>query len=236
MMARELEEMTPAQLIAGTTGNTNFFAVISAEPLLQYLPGMTPPTGLGPWRTNYIQDFFFMSKNNLDYIGTGYHVVLDGPGLGTLYRYSAKTNKSWANSLSVNFINSINRSPVTNVNRIADGIVHLQLRAFDTNGAPITPNSPAGNGLRNTYRDWEGPVYVTSYAEDQVRYYFFSNAVPAYVELEVGFLETHHVDRYRAIAAANGPAALRYLSNHVANVHLFRQRVPIRNVDFSAYQ
>jgi hypothetical protein len=27
-----------------------------------------------------------------------------------------------------------------------------------------------------------------------------------------------------------------YLSNHVSEVHLFRQRIPIRNVDYTAYK
>jgi len=71
-------------------------------------------------------------------------------------------------------------------------------------------------------------------------------AVPAYLELEVGFLEPHILDRYKAIASGFVPgtpppqaiinAQRNYLSNHVAQVHLFRQRIPVRNVDFAAYQ
>jgi hypothetical protein len=30
-------------------------------------------------------------------------------------------------------------------------------------------------------------------------------------------------------------AARTYLSNHVAQVHIFRQRIPVRNVDPSVY-
>jgi hypothetical protein len=71
---------------------------------------------------------------------------------------------------------------------------------------------------------------------DRYNYYFFSNAVPAYLELEVGFLEPHLLDRLKGIGNANPAAQYAYLSNHVANVHLFRRRIPIRNVDFLAYQ
>ena len=72
-----------------------------------------------------------------------------------------------------------------------------------------------------------------TYLPGQVNCYFFSNAVPAYVELELGVIEPNIFERYKSLS---GVPADTYLSNHVANVHLFRQRVPIRNVDFAAYQ
>jgi hypothetical protein len=60
-----------------------------------------------------------------------------------------------------------------------------------------------------------------------------SNAVPAYLELELGILEPQVLQKYRSIPL--GPPARQYLSNHVAQVHIFRQRIPVRNVDLSAY-
>jgi hypothetical protein len=59
--------------------------------------------------------------------------------------------------------------------------------------------------------------------------------MPAYVELELGILESQTYHSYKAIVSANPAAAAAFLSNHVAQVHLFRQRVPIHNVDPSAY-
>src|SRR5205085_5373952 len=73
-------------------------------------------------------------------------------------------------------------------------------------------------------------------ALDQVNCTFWSNAVPAYLELELGVLEPHILERFRGIGSGNQLAQRQYLSNHVAQVHLFRQRIPIRNVDFKAYQ
>jgi len=69
---------------------------------------------------------------------------------------------------------------------------------------------------------------------DIVNYAFWSNALPAYVELELGVLEPNIVDHFKAIG--NPTAQVNYLSNHVAQVHVFRQRVPIRMVDYSVYQ
>jgi len=63
--------------------------------------------------------------------------------------------------------------------------------------------------------------------------YFVSNAVPAFVELEIGVLESDVLKRWRGMSPVAGA---NYLSNHVAQVHIFRQRIPIRNADYSAYQ
>ena len=69
-------------------------------------------------------------------------------------------------------------------------------------------------------------------------YRFSSNTVPESVEMELGILEQHAWERYLSIGA---PAArLNYLqsTNYYlsSRVHLFRQRIPIRNVDPLAYQ
>ena len=61
-----------------------------------------------------------------------------------------------------------------------------------------------------------------------------SNTVPATVEINLGVLEDRSIQRAR-------PSALRlaqsnYLAQQAGKVHVFRQRVWIRNVDPSAYQ
>jgi hypothetical protein len=102
---------------------------------------------------------------------------------------------------------------------------------FRTNAYVQTfPVSQRYAGMRNSTIRAPLPGYP-----EHLNCYFFSNAVPAYVELEVGFLEPHILDRFKALNG-NPLAQTQYLSNHVANVHLFRRRIPIRNVDFSAYQ
>ena len=124
------------------------------------------------------------------------------------------------------------------------------MRAYDTNGVPIvTTNMGSGTYLAFPVNINRQLVAITnSYgsfdlANNQYNYTFLSNAVPASVELEIGFLEPHLLDRYRAISAGLDPVPLalqqaqkQFLSNHVANVHLFRQQISIRNVDYAAYQ
>jgi type II secretory pathway pseudopilin PulG len=171
--------------------------------------------------------------------------------------------KSLAMVLSSNFVVSSSAPlnfPPPDMNRIADGVVHFRVTPYDTNGVPffvvpsvfpsrsilafsVVTNAtgiPATIPVNNSYASYDPAV------PGQLNCYFLSNAMPAYVELEIGFLEPHILDRYKAIASGFGPGAAppaaivnaqrNYLSNHVAQVHLFRQRIPIRNVDFAAYQ
>src|SRR5207245_714715 len=135
-------------------------------------------------------------------------------------------NKYAVSLMSSNF----EHAAVSNFSRIADGVVHLRLRVFATNGVPITnnfglgaffvPSQTQGTApVRNSY--WNVPIPGVPYDGDC---YFVSNALPAYLELELGILEPAVVDRYRSLYPNSG-AQLKYLSNHVAQVHIFRQRI-----------
>jgi Asp/Glu/hydantoin racemase len=113
--------------------------------------------------------------------------------------------------------------------------------AFATNGFPVYPTYPSGTNaafsdaqaLGTAFNIKNTTAYWNAATPNIVDSYFLSNAVPAYVEVELGVLEPQILERYRSIGV---PAAQRaYLEQHVAQVHLFRQRVAVRNVDFSAY-
>jgi hypothetical protein len=230
--------------------------------VLQGLPG-TVGTGGQECRTNVFHDVFVLAKQNLDYFGIGYHVYPENGVtiVGTLYRFMTNRPKSSfggqsASGLSLEFRQATipptgpaAGSAPPKLSRIADGVVHFSIRAFDTNGFPFTyiGTTPQfgmfrTNGYIQSYGFGSGYAIMHNsrvtvpYASlaDRYNYYFFSNAVPAYLELEVGFLEPHILDRLKGIG--NAQAQYQYLSNHVANVHLFRRRIPIRNVDFLAYK
>jgi len=228
MMARDLEQMTPSRMAY----TTNYFAEMSAKPLTQGIWGTPYPgnSARQEQRTNIVQRAFFLTLVNQAWVGIGYQVIPETPnaGIGTLYRYSTNGSKYNAYYLPSAFL----QAPLTNLDRIADGVIHFRLRAFATNGLPIIPAGFHINPLqyllvRNATNYWEPSP------PDQVRSYFLSNAVPAYLELELGILEPKVVERFRAL---NANSQAEYLSNHVAQVHLFRQRIPIRNVDYAAYQ
>src|SRR5439155_15805599 len=225
---------------------TNFFAELSrsfAMPLLQGLPGTTNqgPPGTQDQRTNVVDRVFFLTQNNQNWTGIGYLVWPDytNAGVGTLYRFSTNHNNYTATNLSGEFL----RAPLSSMNRVSDGVVHFRLRAFGTNGYPITWASFSSNAYTAVFRpdayvNPQVPFVRNTLANtplvgvpDMVDYYFLSNALPAYVELELGILEPRILERFKAIGTNNVIGQRNYLSNHVAQVHLFRQRVPIRTVD-----
>lgn len=251
LMVRDLEQMQATHCPVGLAGNvwyeaTNFFAEIPLsfnQPLLQDLPGSTVK------RVNTVQRFFLMSQANQDWVGIGYQVIPEyvNAGVGTLYRFSATNRfRDGPMTVSAEFLNA----PLTNLNRIAEGVVHLRVRAYATNGCLVTTNALAfTNGFALNQVNSAGfalygrvqhtVVCTNGYDFDQAGCYFMSNAVPAYVELELGILEPQVLQRWRAIGSSTPDlqtAQRQYLADQAARVHLFRQRIPIRSVDFSAYQ
>jgi len=117
--------------------------------------------------------------------------------------------------------------PYTNFSRVADGVIHFRLQSYDARGFPLawyflTPTKRyAGVQLK---RDSDPALPAESIVA------CLSNTVPAYVEIELGILEPQALEQYRSFAAGS-VFARRFLSNHVGQVHLFRQRVPVRQSD-----
>jgi hypothetical protein len=137
--------------------------------------------------------------------------------------------------------------------RICDGVIHFRVRAFATNGFPLFSDGLHTNAcfrtnslnpldlgytvVRQTYVTPNALVPPTfSYPDNLATLYFSSNAVPAAVELELGLLEQYTWERYASIG--NPVAAFNFLQREETStrVHLFRQRIPIRNVDPLPYQ
>ncbi|HEY5909703.1 MAG TPA: hypothetical protein VJA21_03765 [Verrucomicrobiae bacterium] len=249
MMTREIEQAAPTHYPDGALVlATNFFTRLGGNlvnPLVQELPGTTTPRFN---RTNIIQNFFFMTRLNQDWIGTGYWVRFDeDPSgcVGTLYRASLTNSRS--GRFNVSYWMWTN-TPMT-MSRLAEGIVHLRVRPFAANGFPIVsenmraaafvrtnallPLAGSGTFPYGVVRD--AFVIPNLNAPDEIRdCYFVNSAIPASVELEIGILEPRIAQRYKSIPSGL-PAAREYLSNHVAQVHLFRQRIPLRNADLSVF-
>jgi hypothetical protein len=59
--------------------------------------------------------------------------------------------------------------------------------------------------------------------------------VPAYLEVELGVLDSQTYQRFKGLDASAPASQVQFLSNRVAQVHVFRQRIPIHNVDTTAY-
>lgn len=231
MMTRELSQMVSAPYDSNAV---TFYAEIApVSPLLQPLPGNNPEP-----RRNFLSEMFFLTRETNTWKGIGYWVGAPDTGnsgaaalngWGTLYRYQTNTifravpAHPWQlHALYYNFNTRTQR-----MNRILDGVVHFKVRAFDPSGVWITNNLAATNSEVR-------PIELSTFALNEVEFYrFTNNAVPAFVELELGVLEQRALARLQSIP---DPVARRnYLQEQVGRVHVFRTRVPIRNVDPSVY-
>jgi type II secretory pathway pseudopilin PulG len=256
MIANDLATMTPSYgvsniaYISASSGVTlqnnlnypptpiNFAATLAAfssppSPLVQ--PLLSSPTGV--MRTDILENVFILSKANLNgvpsWVGTGYSVSSNLPDgtLYPLYRFSMATNAAsgapglyglYTNFTALNYTNGAQWS------HLMDGVVDLTARAYDTNGVWITNGYtfPQSTYVQNVFSLGSTFVGVS-------QSWFCSNAVPASVEIEMGTLEDHVLTHAESLGGANQS---NYLGNSIGQLHIFRQRVWIPNVDLSAYQ
>jgi len=219
MLGQELVQLAPSR----QSGVANFYAEIPPpflyQPLLQTLPG-------GQRRTNVLMNLFFLTYENRRWHAVGYRVGTPEAGGGVLYRYSA-TNL--APELLRGQLLRFVQTPGTNLNRVADGVVHFRVRAFDTNGVWITRDLP------NNFNTHKSDIRLSSLIPGEVGLYVFkSNAVPAAVEIELGVVERRTWERAASIPEAT--ARRQFLEQQAGRTHLFRQRWTIPSVDASAYQ
>jgi hypothetical protein len=243
MMGRELAVLTPSR----GDSVVNFYADIPAAPtpviLRQLLPGAKPID-----RLNSVRDFYFLTRDNQTWTGIGYRIGNREAGVGTLYRYEQTTQSSdLVQGMFLNFFNGYVSTGFTtnqnrpidnqlnlNISRLVDGVVHFRVRPYDRNGAWITNEfavlSPSGFYDRTNIA-----LAESTFVPGEIRYFgMYSNLVPAAVELELGILEDAVLAKAKAIPDLN--RRYDYLTNQASKVHLFRLRVPVRNVDPSAYQ
>jgi prepilin-type N-terminal cleavage/methylation domain-containing protein len=228
LIASDLRGITPSDGVSNSSvnfcvlGNTNYSA--GYVPLTQALPGGSVQ------RTNLLNYFFLLSRENTKWTGVGYVVDnTNSSSLFPLYRFYAETNlQSNPVYLFDNFFNAVAASQWTNMSRLLDGVVHLTVHAYDNSGTAINNSGlPPYNSALNTYF-----LPATAFGEAQL--YMFSNTVPASVELELGVLEDQVLQHAESL-----PTTLlqsNYLAGQSGSVHLFRQRVSIPNFDPTAYQ
>ena len=258
LMVSDLEGMAPSLQPVNTTvpfwylratdpystnNNVNFFAAVTTfasppSPLYQSLVGVNNPN---TQRTNVLESFFSLSRQNINgrpnWVGTGYLVntnAQDG-ALYPLYRFYMTTNAisgTPASLYNAFFSTSPTNSPPWS--HLMDGVVSLRVRAYTPNGFWVTNTYPFYNGWPATNDNvYNLPSSYGGYGE--IGFIMYSNTVPASVEVELGVLEDAVLKRAESFNG-NLLAQTNYLVQHVGQVHLFRQRVLIRNVDPTAYQ
>jgi hypothetical protein len=182
---------------------------------------------LAPFRTNQLEDIFAIVLTNNNWLGIGYSVsnwFTNGtgafPGIGTLYRYVTNTTVPLTNNniLFPSFQSSLANN-FTNFHRIADGVVHLKITAYDASGNedPAELNFPYG------------PLsYPTVVQNPTNSFLYVTNYLPHSIDIELGILEPEAFEHARALFAAGAiPAAQQYLANAAGQVEIFRQHIII---------
>jgi len=235
---------TPFTASGFATNGINFF--VTNNSTFNYVPLTLSLPGSAFARTNLLQWFFVLGRQNTKWTSVGYYVDAASPtSFYPLYRYYAETNISVNPAVLFNiFAAEINagEAGVTNMSHLVDGVIHLVVRAYDNNGIMMTNGYSASLMSSNLPRNtWFTPPYPFNGGE--VGLAMSSNAVPAAVELQMAVLEDHTLQRIDSLGVsgtapgpATAPAQWKYLQGQSGHVHVFRERVTIQNMDPSAYQ
>jgi len=230
LITSDLRTMSPSYGI--TNGARNFYAKTNQFQLAsQSAPLVQPLVGTVQGRTNVLEEFFILSRENQTWIGTGYVVDTTSQNfVNPLYRFSMKMSVSDFNSPAQLYTN-FSSIAVTNQlywSRLMEGVVTLRVRAYDLNGVWLT------NGYVFNQTNTVENVHFLPSALGEVGFHMFNNALPAAVEIELATLEDRALQR--AESRPYGPVRDQYLSDQAGRVHIFRQRVAIPNVVPAAYQ
>jgi len=192
-----------------------------------------------PFRVNELEDIFVTVQTNNTWLGIGYCVSnwftnsgtgLPFPGLYTLYRYVTNTTAPLTNDifLYTNFQYSLQNN-FTNFHRIADGVVHMKITAYDASGnedpnelyiESLNYNSTSLNPVPIQY-----PVVEFNPTNSSM---YITNYLPHSVDIELGILEPEAFEHARALFTAGATvAAEQYLSTCAGQVEIFRQHIII---------
>jgi hypothetical protein len=144
----------------------------------------------------------------------------------------------------------------TNFSEVAQGIVHFRVLPYDTSGQLMDYNGtnidstyrlvrsgPLGNlkyplsnlQVANTDKNATNATVILGQASQSdpkaILASFRSNALPAYLELELGVLEPDALRIYNQMLKDDQPAqAKAFLEKRIAKVQIFRKRIPLRTV------
>jgi prepilin-type N-terminal cleavage/methylation domain-containing protein len=209
VLTDELKQMVPA----AEENSPALYTYTRYNSLIQDRPAPDVP------QVNVLRDIFFMTRQNDQWVARGYFVeALTQPGgAGVLHHFSTNIPVSISNAFRM-ALRDFRAADPTTAPRLADRVIHLNLTAYDRTGTNVWGNGQDADGKLGQldFRALDG-----------------TNWFPAYVEVELAVVEPRVYERFKARYGgnvANTQMALQYLTGRVDQVHLFRQRIPIRTV------
>jgi prepilin-type N-terminal cleavage/methylation domain-containing protein len=250
LISRDIEQCVASHFYEGT----NLMARITYPnlkywtPLRQELMTNQNPA-LNVYRTNFLQDLFFLTRYKDNWGGVGFFVAGSATnalyevsnGIGTLYRYAFFPEPPvfrLNTNLLLALVGRFEVRASNNVSPVMQGVVHFGLKAYDPFGIPLDHYRVSTYEGYKIYRLAKnqtppvplGPINVLlqpeSYLPLETRFIFLTNALPAYLELELGVLEPQALERIKAFPRPD--LQRQYLERHAGFVHLFRKHIPIR--------
>lgn len=235
VVTRELEQAVPSLV----DGVLNVFIMTNYNAPGVLLVG-NPVDGF----TNVfrLQDVYCLQPNRDQWRSVGYFVAeittnagdlkLLASGVGSLFRYEARTNRLAAappvrNRMFDGFVNPL---PSTATQRLLDGVVHFRVSALNADGAAmLTPYTALpGEALAS--------LATQPNRELLTKFFDTSAELPAYLEIELAVVEPSVLEiiKARTEGLPAGPATTARIQSLIADqanrVHVFRQRIPVRSV------
>jgi hypothetical protein len=223
MISRDVEKVTVGGY--ATVGNVT-------EPRISMVSFGAPmqdsitPLPDGTLIENRLQDVYLLSKEGSRWELDIYRLIRENVNVGVATLYRFHTNYSTFNLLSTENL-PIDYSPISptanpnpfkwsnnefvaNASRMVDGVVRLQMIAYDNNGRALYPTNALG----------------LEYSITGFSFEFGGETLPAAVDLEFFVIEPDRINEFRA--QSGDIAKQLYLQNHIGNVQMFRTRIPIR--------
>jgi hypothetical protein len=111
--------------------------------------------------------------------------------------------------------------PTNYFHRVADGVVHLKLRAFDQAGNESAQELGLDFATNNTSFSYPSPAYFNS-----LGFLMQPAGLPGVVQLEVGILEPEAYEQLRGLPT-NSPAQRNFLGAAGGKIQIYRQNIPI---------
>lgn len=199
ILLRDLEQMADS----GSTNEVNFDLFHPA-----YSNNVATVFPSGDVSTNINQELFFLKKGQ-HWTGVGFLVMpgsdpggddaLNQAGIRSLYRFEIETNILQLRSN--NLLNAYINERTNLVQKVADGVVHFNIRAY-TNGVLVT----------NMLGEAETTLQLAGLA-------------PSHIDLEFGILEPKVLEEVRSIP--NTAAISNYLYRLPSSFQIYKSRIRI---------
>jgi hypothetical protein len=148
---------------------------------------------------------------------------------------------------------TISLTNATNFAQISQGVVHFRVLPYDTKGQLLHvtttnldstyrmvrtsqvfgPRPYPFSNIQGTIASNANVILAEGFAAEPTTTLatFRSNALPAYLELELGVLEPDAVRTYNQMIKDDQPAQAKlFLERRIAKVQIFRKRIPLRTV------